>query len=183
MSLVTIKGPASAFHGVLVGRVLVSGGGQPVARAQVELVLGSRPFAATTADAEGRYLFARAPRGEYRLQARPPAGTTRLRPCCREGVLDAGAVTRVDLELALITITGTITDSDRAVAGAAVRLAGSDERTWSNELGKYELVAVEPGVRTLVVTHAARDPVTRVVEVAADVPTLADIDLTSQDIG
>lgn len=174
---IVFSGPASDAYGVICGRVLVAGTDRPAAGSGIELRRGDRSFARATADHDGRFIFSRVPHGDYRLRVRPPAGTSRLRAPDDAIVVSANAVERATVELTTYAVEGAVTVEQRPVVGASVRLAGGEERTWTDDQGKYRLAGVEPGPRTLVVAHGTHPSVTRDIIITEAGPTIANVEL------
>ena len=148
-----------------------------------------RPDRTLTA-ADGHFHFMDLPNGDYTLAASLPGDGSRY------GVAEEGAsVTRgtegniimatVDIQLPPTTLKGTITtettEGTVPVVLAEVRVAGSGEKAYSDQQGRYLLSGLEKGLRTVQVSARGFESVNQPVGfVAAGAEEILDLVLVAQ---
>jgi Carboxypeptidase regulatory-like domain len=122
-----------------------------------------RPDQTRTA-ADGHFHFLDLPDGQYTLTASLPWSGGRYSTAGRQAMVsrDAqGTITMAAANIALppTTLKGEITDQDGdRVALVEVRVQGSGERTFSDAQGRYVLVGLEIGQRTVLVFAQGYQP-------------------------
>ncbi len=120
--------------------------------------LEQRPDRTRTAG-DGHFHFLDLPAGNYTLKASLPEHGSRYGAARIDITVshdDAGTITMAtaDMRLSPTTIAGRISDktTGEAIALALVRIQGSGERAFADARGRYRLIGVEAGPRTLVVS-------------------------------
>jgi CarboxypepD_reg-like domain/Carboxypeptidase regulatory-like domain len=177
----------------LAGVVTVAATGLPLAGARVELTSGPpafldglavraalagplwdalalRPDRTRTA-ADGRFRFIDLLDGLYTIAASVPGGGSRFSVTGAQVTVardSNGTIVMATAVLAVPTtsLSGTITDTStpaKPLVMAEVRLKGSGERTYTDGQGKYLLVALEAGNRTVVVAAPGHKAVAQAV--------------------
>lgn len=162
----------------IVGRVIDARTGGPLAGVLVDLTGGPEPFLEqlamasvrygsawpamlaranrTVSRADGAFVFADLPDGQYSVTAALPAGGSRYGTASASAQVARGgdgriAVAHLDLVLSATIVTGRINTAEGgAIMMAAVFVEGSGERVRSDGQGRYTLVGVEAGQRVLV---------------------------------
>jgi hypothetical protein len=136
--------------------------------------------------ADGLFYFLDLPEGDYELQVSAPAFGKRYGTVKRTANVARNAQKRYELDWAAIslpptTIEGSVSSKKTGISFARVSLQGSGESAFSNDAGRYTIMRVEPGARTLLVYAQGYKQVTQPVTVknAGDVQT-ADIKLTDR---
>jgi hypothetical protein len=116
-----------------------------------------RPDRTRTAP-DGHFHFLDLPNGNYTLNVSLPASGSRYGTADKVVGVTREADGRIniapaDIALPPTTIKGQITNPDNdPILLAEVRVKGSSERTFSDELGNYLLTGVEKGERTVMVS-------------------------------
>lgn len=167
--------PASAVQGRVTDL-----DGEPIAGA--ELVLGvpeplagemiprqDRGFRATElTDEDGRFTFRRLRTGEYRLTAAATGFLPVTRTLAASRDQPSGDL-HLELERGAV-LEGRITNwRHEPVAGAQVLTEGN--RAESDAEGRYRLLGIAPGKSTVLVRHAAYDPLERELLIESDTQT------------
>jgi len=169
-ALVTITGASAAFQKKLAAKAMQYGA---LWDGMVER--NDR----TRSRKDGSFYFLDLPDGDYKLQASLPNMGRRY------GVLEESAtVSRdaagkiklafIDLSLQPTMLEGKITGAGQktGVVMAEVRVKGSGERTFSDAKGRYVLVALEPGERTVLAVAQGYRPAQQ--KVALKMPGAAE---------
>ena len=126
----------------------------------------------TLTHADGHFHFLDLPDGQYTLVASLPDWGSRYATAQANVVVARGADGRVslaltDLALPATAIAGQVTATDSTpVVLAAVSVQGSGERVYSDGQGRYRLVGLEAGTRTLVVSAQGFQSATQAVQLA-----------------
>jgi Carboxypeptidase regulatory-like domain len=168
----------------ICGYVRDASSGAGIPGAAVEIVGVN---ARTETRADGFYYFADLPNGSYTLRARAPALSRSY-----TGVTVAGVVVgsdaagrpvfdpKGDLGLSPTRLSGRVqrAGSLAPIARAEVRLRASGERTMSNNLGQYQLSAIEAGTQTVQISAAGFAAKAQSVTLNAGQNTAADFTLT-----
>jgi hypothetical protein len=104
--------------------------------------------------ADGHFHFLDLPNGTYTLTATLPGsgsryGSAQITPAVSRDSLGNLIMTTADIQLPPTTLSGQITDqsSNDPVFMAQVRIAGSNESTYSDDQGDYRLTGLETGSR------------------------------------
>jgi hypothetical protein len=150
--------------------------GKPIAGASIEctnLVLKIKKWTRTSVD--GHYYFMDLPNGDFTIDASRPQSGSRYSTAQVVASVTRTEEGRINLAIANLalpstTITGHITgpDADDVVIDnlmAEVKLKGSEDRCFSNNLGVYLLSGIETGKRTLLVKAQGYVPVNQTVAV------------------
>lgn len=129
---------------------------------------------------DGHFHFMDLPDGSYTLEATLPGagsryGTVQTIAAVSHDSLGQLIMTTVELNIPPTTLRGKITDlsSGDPIEMAHVSISGSNESTFSDNLGDYALIGLETGNRTLLVSAQGYQSATQVVNLAS-----AGIDLT-----
>ena len=103
---------------------------------------------------DGHFHFLDLPNGTYTLTATLPGsgsryGSTQITPAVSRDSLGNLIMTTADIQLPPTTLSGQITDqsSDDPVFVARIRVAGSNESTYSDDQGDYRFAGLETGSR------------------------------------
>lgn len=109
--------------------------------------------------ADGHFHFLDLPNGTYTLTATLPGSGSRyesaqITPAVSRDSLGNLIMTTADINMSPTTLTGRITDqsSDDPVFMAQVRVAGSNETTYSDDQGDYRFTGLEAGSRKVQVS-------------------------------
>jgi len=123
---------------------------------------------------DGHFHFMDLPDGTYTLEAMLPGagsryGTVHTITSVSRDSLGQLIMTTVELNLPPTTLRGKITDqsSGDPIEMAQVTINGSNESTYSDDLGDYVLNGLETGSRTLLVSARGHQPVSQVVNLAS----------------
>ncbi len=123
---------------------------------------------------DGHFHFMDLPDGTYTLEAMLPGagsryGTVQTIASVSRDSLGQLIMTTVELDLPPTTLRGEITDqsSGDPIVMAQVTINGSNESTYSDDLGDYVLIGLETGSRTLLVSTRGHQPVSQVVNLAS----------------
>jgi hypothetical protein len=160
----------------IIGRVTDAITGLPLSGASISLTGGPGAFqtrqatraavgapdqSSTVSAADGSYYFRDLPDGSYTLASAANIGPGRYATANGSAAVARDASGNVVLATANFTlaptaITGNVTAqaTNKPVPFATVALAGGDECVVTDMTGAYQLVAVEPGQRQLVVSAA-----------------------------
>jgi hypothetical protein len=148
-----------------------------------------RPDRTRTAG-DGHFHFMDLPNGEYTLVASLPGFGGRYGAADEALTVTRGAegniiMVTADIQLPPTTLKGTITtqvqEGSVPVVLAEVRVAGSGERAFSDEQGRYLLYGLETGLRTVLVSAKGYQAVSHVVGfVAAGMEEILDLVLVAQ---
>ena len=132
-----------------------------------------RPDRTRTAG-DGHFHFLDLPAGDYTLETSLPErgsryGTTRTDITVSHDTSGKIAMATADMSLSPTTLEGRISKKTTgdAIALAIARIQGGDEHTFSDSKGRYRLVGIETGPRTLVVSARGYAPIKRTVTLAA----------------
>jgi len=135
--------------------------------------MAERPDRTRTA-ADGHFHFLDLPDGDYTLTTSLPGSGSRYAMAQADGTVSRDAEGNInmlvaDIALRPTALEGRVTDQATGdpVVMAEVRMKGSGERTFSEARdetkGRYLLVGLEAGERTVVVSAQGHDTVTRTV--------------------
>jgi len=148
--------------------------------------LPARPDRSITRD-DGLFYFVDLPNGKYTLRASLSASGKRFGTVDKSVTVarDAkGNIKTVFVEISLpaTALKGIITrhDGGTGIPMAEVRIRGSGERVYSDSQGRYELPAIEPGKRTLLVFAQGYRKLSQVVEIEPAREQTADCKLKKE---
>lgn len=131
---------------------------------------------------DGHFIFWNLPPGDYTLAATWPAGGSRYSSV--QGtitVVATGTLPMLTLALPPTGVQGKVTDAGgAAVMLAQVLLQDSGEAVFSDEAGNYQLLGVEAGARTLLVSPpGSTTPASQVVTLTQGATATQDIQLSA----
>lgn len=132
---------------------------------------------------DGHFHFLDLPDGSYPVRASMPTAGSRHGSAqvnatvSRDGSGNIQMAT-ADIQLPATTIRGEISKPDHSpVVMAEIQLAGSGERVFTDSDGRYALVGIEIGTRTLTVTRQTFETHVQTVSIAAAGDTVT-VDVT-----
>ena len=149
-----------------------------------------RPDRTRTAG-DGHFHFMDLPDGDYTLVVSLPGSGSRYGLAEEAFTVTRGGagniiMATVNIQLPPTTLKGTITtvtaEGPVPVVLAEVSVAGSGEKTFSDEQGRYLLSGLENGLRTVLISANGYQPVSQAVGfVAAGVEEIVDLVLVAQN--
>lgn len=178
----------------IAGRVTDAQTGKPVGGAQVIITSGPEAFTSlvalralqygtnwgamlerpdrTQTAADGHYHLLDLPDGKYTVTATLPGTGTRYGAAQQSVTVSRDSQGRItwssaDVQLPPTTLMGQVSGKGAAIAMAEVRVKGSGERTYSDGQGRYRLIGVEIGNRTLLVSAQGFKPASQAVQLGA----------------